>query len=73
MAFEHSDFKLTDAQLEKINDHIAEQGALYAAAGEDPPSSVSVTFEWVPGLGRSVTVYFDGAVDGCTVASCDAV
>jgi hypothetical protein len=73
MALDHSDFRLTDEQLEEINHHIAEQGSLYAKAKEDPPSGVSVKFEWTPGLGRSVTVHFDGSVDDYTVESCNLV
>ena len=64
MALKSSDFDLTDRQLERINRYFADQVTKYAQAGEDPPGSVKVVFEWVPGLDRFVTAYFDSAVNG---------
>jgi len=46
---------LTDAQRQKIEDFFADQAAMYAREGEDPPDCASVTFTWVAGLGRSIT------------------
>ncbi|MFZ4534919.1 hypothetical protein [Propionivibrio sp.] len=70
MGLEHSDFILIDEQLAKINKYTAEQGAAYAKAGEGPPmGGVMLQFEWVPGLGRSITAYFDGSVEGCPIES----
>ena len=64
MALTHQDFKLTDEQIEAVNQHIEARSRRYAAEDDLPESpTVSVRFDfWV--LGRDVTVYFDGEVDG---------
>ncbi|NMG31764.1 hypothetical protein [Aromatoleum evansii] len=67
MALQHSDFKLTDEQLLRLNQYIADAAARHAHANEDAPSEVSVTFTWMPGLGRSITAYFDGNVNGAEI------
>ena len=67
MALMHSDFDLTDTQLDRINRYIDEAALRYAQAREETGWGAKVVFEWVPGLGRSVTVLFDGASDGIEV------
>lgn len=68
MALEHQDLLLTDEQLARINDYAAERGAAYARAGEGPPmGGLRLEISWTPGLGRSISAYFDGAVNGCII------
>ena len=67
MTLTSADFFLSSEQLDRINQHFQDQAARHAEAGEDPPDSVHVTFLWVPGYGRMVTAYFDGAVQGCSI------
>jgi hypothetical protein len=69
MGLNHSDINLSDEQLEQLNSHLSKVNFKSAIEGEDPPGSIKVVFEWVPGLGRSVTVYFDGEINGCEVES----
>lgn len=70
MGLEHTDFILSDKQLAEINNYSAEQGASYAKEGEGPAmSGLRVEFEWVPGLGRFITAYFDGATKGFAIES----
>lgn len=51
------DFALSDEQLTKINDYIAEQARAYAAADE-VPDGVSVIFSFTP-IGRFVDLRYD--------------
>ena len=67
MGLEHTDFKLTDEQLARINQYFREQSLAYAQAGEDPCDSAHITFAWMPGFGRSVTAYFNGEIAGCEI------
>jgi hypothetical protein len=70
MALMHSDFHLTDEQLAKINSYCARSGAAYADEGEGPAmGGLTVEITWTPGLGRSVTAFYDGAVEGCPIES----
>ncbi len=70
MALMHSDFRLTDEQLAKINSYCAQSGAAYAEEGEGPAmGGLKVEFTWAPGFGRSVTAFYDGAVEGCSIES----
>jgi hypothetical protein len=70
MALMHSDFRLTDEQLARINSYSARSGAAYAEEGEGPAiSGLKVEFTWTPGFGRSVTAFYDGAVEGCPIES----
>lgn len=64
MALVNSDFWLTDKQLDQVNSYIAESSGLYRQVGEDPGWGIKIVFEWSPGLGRAVEVYFDGAIAG---------
>lgn len=64
MALSNTDFLLTDSQLARIDRYVKEQAQTSAQCGEDPPCGVKVVFEWVPGLDRFVTAYFDGALNG---------
>lgn len=64
MPFQHRDFNLSDAQMASLNQYIDARARQYVDTGEDPPSGIEIRFVWTPGLGRSVTVYFDGAMDG---------
>lgn len=68
MGLRKVDFGLTDAELARINGYISEKTAGHAAEGEDPPSGVSVTFDFMPGFGRVVTARFDGAEEGLVVS-----
>lgn len=70
MGLTADDFALTDEQIDKINRHFSERSAAMAEAGEDAPWSATVEFEWVPGFGRSVMAYFDGAVGPFVIESC---
>lgn len=67
MALKQDDFLLTAAQLDQINRYFEETAKSHALAGEDPPSEASVTFTWVPGLGRIVHAAFDGDVQGVDI------
>jgi hypothetical protein len=67
MALKQSDFLLTAVQLDQINRYFEETAKSHALAGEDPPAEASVTFTWVPGLGRIVHVAFDGEVRGMDI------
>jgi hypothetical protein len=67
MALKHSDFLLTDEQLDQINRYFVESSLRYAEAGEDPGCGASVTFQWGPGIGRAVTAFFDSASQGCEI------
>ena len=40
----------------------------HAAAGEDAPQSVSVTFDFVHIFGRTVTAHFDGGLNGRVIS-----
>lgn len=68
MGLTHHDFLLTDEELRKIVRYFNEMADSYAEAREDPPQSVSVTFEFTPSLGRSVVAKFDGELDGQTIS-----
>jgi len=71
MALMHDDFSLTDEQLARINSYSARTGAAYAKEGEGPAmGGLKVEFTWTPGLGRSITACYDGAVEGCPIESC---
>ena len=67
MSLKPSDFVLTEEQVDRINKHFQSKVADYRASDEDPPGSVKIVFEWEPIFGRSVTAYFDGAVNGCEI------
>jgi hypothetical protein len=67
MAFTRSDFELSDREIAQINEYISRAAERHAQAGEDPPDSVKIEFCWIPGFGRTVTAYFDGAVDGVEI------
>lgn len=67
MAINHKDFLLTQDQIDVINQHFAKKAEQYAQAGEGPASGAKVEFEWVPGIGRFVTAYFDGEVNGLEI------
>ena len=65
MALTADDFALTPAQLQALNDYIAERVRAYAQAGEDMDMpSINVSFDFVHIFGRRVTVSFDGATPG---------
>jgi hypothetical protein len=68
MAMTHRDFLLTDEELSKITRYFSEMADSYAQAREDPPQSVSVTFEFMPGYGRTVVAKFDGELNGRTIS-----
>ena len=68
MGLHKADFELTDEELGRINGYIDGRAARHAAEGEDPPSGVSVTFDFMPGFGRVVTARFDGAKNGLVVS-----
>ena len=68
MALEHQDFQLTDEQLTKINEYTAGEGGAYAKEGEGPAmGGLKLEIIWTPGLGRSITAYFDGSQMGCII------
>ncbi len=68
MALEHEDFQLTDEQLTKINEYSARIGAAYAKEGEGPAmGGLKLEIIWTPGLGRSITAYYDGSQEGCII------
>ncbi len=67
MALTQNDFYLTPHQIDMINQYFSEMGKLNFQAGEGPPGSIRIEFEWVPPLGRFVTAYFDGTVDGFAI------
>ena len=67
MGLEHADFALTDEQLARINQYFQERAQGYAEAGEDNANCAHVTFAWMPGIGRSVTAYFNSENKGCEI------
>lgn len=69
----HSSFLLTDAQLGSINSHFLKKSQDYIACGEDAPTSISVTFEWMFPVGRNVTACFDGEVNAFVVEDASAL
>lgn len=69
MGLTRNDFYLTDDQIAMINKYFSEMGRIQFQAGEDPPGSIKIEFEWVPPLGRFVTAYFGGVVDGFAIES----
>lgn len=62
MALKCSDFHLTHNQLKNLNLYIEQSVNRYAQAEGEQSWGVKIVFEWVPGFGRHVTAYFDGAV-----------
>jgi len=68
MGLRRSDFELADGELSRINAHFRARAEAHAAEGEGAPSGVSVTFDFIPGLGRVVTARFDGEVAGKVVS-----
>ncbi|TSA10004.1 MAG: hypothetical protein D4R79_12465 [Comamonadaceae bacterium] len=68
MALTHSDFLLTDEELNEINRYFSAKAESHAAAGEDAPQSVGVTFEFMPAFGRTVTARFDGELNGRVIS-----
>jgi hypothetical protein len=66
MALAHTDFLLTDEQLQLINEYIDKAALRHAQSGEDPPCGVSVRFGWSP-FGRMITAHFDGEVEGFVI------
>lgn len=69
MALTQNDFYLTPQQIDMINRYFSEMGKANFQTGENPPGSIRIEFEWVPPLGRFVTAYFDGVVDGLEIES----
>jgi hypothetical protein len=63
-----SDFSLTADELAALTRYVADQARRHAEAGEDPPSGLRVVFDFCS-VGRLVTAYFDGAVEGFEVSS----
>lgn len=68
----HSSFLLTDDQLESINGHFLKRSQDYIACGEDAPTSISVTFEWMFPVGRNVTACFDGEINAVVIEDASA-
>lgn len=69
MGLHKTDFELTEAELARINEHFRSRAAAHAMEGEDAPSCVSVTFDFMPGFGRVVTARFDGESAGIVVSA----
>lgn len=67
MSLDNTDFILTPEQLQRLNQYIARLAASQQLAGEPSPSSLTVQFEWIAGLGRRVIARLDGHVDGCEI------
>lgn len=64
MALTQNDFLLTDEELKEINCYFSGMAESHAQAGEDAQQSVSVTFDFMPAFGRTVTARFDGEPNG---------
>jgi len=64
MALTQRDFLLTDEELKEINRYFSSMAELHAQAGEDAQQSGSVTFDFMPAFGRTVTARFDGEPNG---------
>ena len=64
MALTQNHFLLTDEELKEINCYFSGMAESHAQAGEDAQQSVSVTFDFMPVLGRTVTARFDGELNG---------
>lgn len=62
MALRKADLELTEVQVDRINEAIAHRlDAFYRDNPDaDPPDSMSITFSFVFGLGRSVDVQVGG-------------
>lgn len=58
----HDDFRLTDDQLAKINDHLRVCAERHAREKEDAAGSVSITFDYVVNHGRCISVRYDGQI-----------
>jgi hypothetical protein len=69
----HSSFFLTDDQLRSINGHFLKKSQDYIACGEDAPTSISVTFEWMFPVGRNVTACFDGENNAVVIEDASAL
>ena len=54
-----NDFMLSDEELEALNQLIRDSAERFAEAGE-VPDGLSVTFSFLPGFGRTVSLQFDG-------------
>lgn len=67
MALSHKDFLLTQDQIDLINKHFTQMAVQAEKEGEDPPCGAKVVFEWMPGLGRFVTAFFDSAIKGVEI------
>ena len=73
MALTQRDFLLTDDELNKINFYFSASAQAHAEAGEDAPQGVSVSFEFMPAFGRTVTAHFDGALNGRPISDISEV
>lgn len=70
MSISNTDFTLTTEQLQTLNEYISRLAARHAGSDEPNASTLTVKFEWMAGLGRSVTAFLDGHVDGCVIEDC---
>lgn len=68
MGLTQSDFLLTDEELRKITRYFSERAASYAQVREDAPQSVSVSFNFHVGFGRTVVAKVDGESEGQTIS-----
>jgi hypothetical protein len=64
MALTQNNFLLTDEELNEINRYFSAIAESHAQAGEDAQQIVSVTFDFMPAFGRTVTACFDGELNG---------
>ena len=73
MSLTRKDFFLSSLQICRINEYFSKMATAHLQAGEGPWGSIRIEFEWVPALGRSVTAYFDSAVDGFLIEGFEEV
>lgn len=64
MAISNSNFLLTEECLLSINEYVSTRRREYRKTETEPHNGIRVEFEWMPGLGRFVTVYFAGEDEG---------
>lgn len=62
------DFELSQQQVSLINNHFKKRALDCKLEDEDTSGSVKVVLEWIPGIGRHITAYYDGEVTGAEIA-----
>jgi hypothetical protein len=64
MSLKNDDFMLRKEHLHSINEYLSRRNREYSKAEGEPHCGFTVEFEWIPGLGRFVTVKFSDETEG---------